>query len=104
MTNQEFRVKTLGLFAKAEFINENIDFAKAEINLSLQTSKGENYYIISISIYEYNTKVHYITFTSAAYNALDLLRDISDLLDNYIEELEKEGDINDYYLFARIPR
>ncbi len=42
MTNQEFRVKTLGLFAKAEFINENIDFAKAEINLSLQTSKGEN--------------------------------------------------------------
>ena len=28
MTNQEFRVKTLGLFAKAEFINENIDFAK----------------------------------------------------------------------------
>lgn len=38
MTNQEFRVKTLGLFAKAEFINENIDFAKAEINLSLQTT------------------------------------------------------------------
>ena len=47
MTNQEFRVKTLGLFAKAEFINENIDFAKVEINLSLQT----NYYIISTSIY-----------------------------------------------------
>ena len=23
MTNQDFRVKTLGLFAKAEFINEN---------------------------------------------------------------------------------
>ena len=70
MTNQDFRVKTLGLFAKAE------------INLSLQTSKGENYYIISISIYECNTKVHYITFTSAAYNALDLL-------DNYIEGIRE---------------
>lgn len=85
MTNQDFRVKTLGLFAKAEFINENIDFAKVEINLSLQT----NYYIISTSIYEYNTKIHYITFTSAAYNALDLLRDISDLLDNYIEGIRE---------------
>ena len=84
MTNQEFRVKALGLFAK-----ENIDFAKAEINSSLQTSKGENYDIISTSIYEYNTKVHYITFTSAAYNALDLLRDISDLLDNYIEGIRE---------------
>ena len=89
MTNQDFRVKTLGLFAKAEFINENIDFAKAEINLSLQTSKGENYYNISITIYECKTKVHYITFTSAAYNALDLLRDISDLLDNYIEGIRE---------------
>lgn len=86
---EKMLVKTLGLFAKAEFINENIDFAKAEINLSLQTSKGENYYIISILIYEYNTKVHYITFTSAAYNALDLLRDISDLLDNYIEGIRE---------------
>lgn len=89
MTNQEFRVKTLGLFAKAEFINENIDFAKAEINLSLQTNKVESYYIISASIYEYNTKVHYITFTSASYNALDILRDISDLLDNYIEGIKE---------------
>lgn len=28
MTNQEFRVKTLGLFAKAEYINDNLEFAK----------------------------------------------------------------------------
>ena len=55
------------------------------MKLSLQT----NYYIISTSIYEYNTKIHYITFTSAAYNALDLLRDISDLLDNYIEGIRE---------------
>jgi len=89
MTNQDFRVKSLGIFAKAEFINENIDFAKVEINLSLQISKGESYYIISASIYEYNTKVHYMVFTSAAYNALENLRDISDLLDNYIEGIRE---------------
>ena len=39
MTNQEFRVKALGLFAKAEYINDNLEFVKTEMNLSLQFSK-----------------------------------------------------------------
>ena len=55
MTNQEFRVKALGLFAKAEYINDNLEFAKIGMDLSLQVS-GESYYALTISIEEYNKK------------------------------------------------
>lgn len=56
MTNQEFRVKALGLFAKAEYINDNLEFAKIGMDLSLQVNKGESYYALTISIEEYNKK------------------------------------------------
>ena len=52
MTNQEFRVKALGLFAKAEYINDNLEFAKIGMDLSLQVSKGESYYALTASIEE----------------------------------------------------
>ena len=89
MTNQEIRVKALGLFAKAEYINDNLEFVKAEMNLSLQVSKGESYYALTVSIREYGEKVHYIVVTSAAYNVITNLHDISDLLDNYIEGIKE---------------
>ena len=90
MTNQEFRVKALGLFAKAEYINDNLEFAKIGMDLSLQVNKGESDYALTISIEEYNKKVHYIVLTSAGYNVATNLHDISDLLDNYIEGIKEE--------------
>ena len=89
MSNQEFRVKALGLFAKAEYINDNLEFAKIGMDLSLQVNKGESYYALTISIEEYNKKVHYIVLTSAGYNVATNLHDISDLLDNYIEGIKE---------------
>lgn len=89
MTNQEFRVKALGLFAKAEYINDNLEFAKIGMDLSLQVNKGESYYALTISIEEYNKKVHYIVLASAGYNVATNLHDISDLLDNYIEGIKE---------------
>lgn len=89
MTKSEFRIKALWLMAKAEFINENMASAKVEINLSLSSSNSENDYMISISVYEYGSKMHYITFSSAAYNALELLRDMSEMLDGYIEGIKE---------------
>lgn len=89
MTKSEFRVKALWLMAKAEFINENMASAKVEINLSLLSDKVESYYMISISMYEYGSKIHYVTFSSANYNAMDLLRDMSDMLDGYIEGVKE---------------
>lgn len=89
MTNQEFRVKALGLFAKAEYINDNLEFAKIGMDLSLQVSKGESYYALTVSIEEYDKKVHYIVLTSAGYNVVTNLHDISDLLDNYIEGIKE---------------
>ena len=61
MTNQEFRVKALGLFAKAEYINDNLEFVKTEMNLSLQVSKGESYYALTVSIREWSNTVSLIS-------------------------------------------
>lgn len=89
MTSSEFRVKALWLMAKAEFINENMASAKIEINLGLSSSQSENKYMISISVYEYGTRMHYITFSNAAYNAMNLLKDMSEMLDGYIEGIKE---------------
>lgn len=90
MTNQEFRVKALGLFAKAEYINENSGFISASLELHhLKGLNNEPFYSLTLRTDLYRTKDTFLYASTGSKDTEYAILKMHQVLDAVIEGVKE---------------